>query len=105
MKSYMNNEFGFGGMLVLDVGSMKNAFQVMEEMQNNNIGYLAVSLGFYKTLFSAPGASTSSEIPQEEQDEMGISEGMIRMSIGLDNDIERTFQKMKKCLIKTNILK
>ena len=48
---------------------------------------------------------TSSEIPEEEQDEMGISEGMIRMSIGLDNDIERTFQKMKKCLIKTNILK
>ena len=105
MKKSMNTEFGFGGMLVLDVGSMKNAYQVMEEMQNNNIGYLAVSLGFYKTLFSAPGASTSSEIPQEEQDEMGISEGMIRMSIGLDNDIERTFQKMKKCLIKTNILK
>lgn len=105
MIKSMNAEFGFGGMLVLDVGSMKNAYQVMEEMQNNNIGYLAVSLGFYKTLFSAPGASTSSEIPQEEQDEMGISEGMIRMSIGLDNDIERTFQKMKKCLIKTNILK
>ena len=105
MKKCMNTEFGFGGMLVLDVGSMKNAYQVMEEMQNNNIGYLAVSLGFYKTLFSAPGASTSSEIPKEEQDEMGISEGMIRMSIGLDNDIERTFQKMKKCLIKTNILK
>tara|TARA_B100000963_G_scaffold71424_1_gene59549 strand:+ start:818 stop:2023 length:1206 start_codon:yes stop_codon:yes gene_type:complete len=105
MKKSMNTEFGFGGMLVLDVSSMKNAYQVMEEMQNKNIGYLAVSLGFYKTLFSAPGASTSSEIPQEEQDEMGISEGMIRMSIGLDNDIERTFQKMKKCLIKTNILK
>ena len=105
MKNSMNAEFGFGGMLVLDVSSMKNAYQVMEEMQNNNTGYLAVSLGFYKTLFSAPGASTSSEIPQEEQDEMGISEGMIRMSIGLDNDIERTFQKMKKCLIKTNVLK
>ena len=27
----------------------------MEAMQNDNIGYLAVSLGFYKTLFSAPG--------------------------------------------------
>ena len=105
MKHSMNTEFGFGGMLVLDVGSMKNAYQVMEEMQNNNIGYLAVSLGFYKTLFSAPGASTSSEISKEEQNQMGISEGMIRMSIGLDNDIERTFQKMKKCLIKTNILK
>ena len=105
MKNSMNTEFGFGGMLVLDVSSMKNAYQVMEEMQKNNTGYLAVSLGFYKTLFSAPGASTSSEIPQEVQDEMGISEGMIRMSIGLDNDIERTFQKMKKCLIKTNVLK
>ena len=105
MKKSMNAEFGFGGMLVLDVGTMKNAYQVMEEMQNSNIGYLAVSLGFYKTLFSAPGVSTSSEIPQEEQNEMGISEGMIRMSIGIDNDIERTFQKMKKCLIKTNILK
>ena len=101
----MNTEFGFGGMLVLDVGSMENAYKVMEEMQNENIGYLAVSLGFYKTLFSAPGASTSSEIPEEEQEEMGISEGMIRMSIGLDNDIERTFHRIKECLIKTSILK
>jgi methionine-gamma-lyase len=105
MKSSMNTEFGFGGMLVLDVGSMENAYKVMEEMQNENIGYLAVSLGFYKTLFSAPGASTSSEIPEEEQEEMGISEGMIRMSIGLDNDIERTFHRIKECLIKTSILK
>jgi methionine-gamma-lyase len=105
MKSSMNTEFGFGGMLVLDVGSMENAYKVMEEMQNENIGYLAVSLGFYKTLFSAPGASTSSEIPEEEQEEMGISEGMIRMSIGLDNDIKRTFHRIKECLIKTSILK
>ena len=105
MKKSMNTEFGFGGMLVLDVGTMKNAYNVMEEMQNENIGYLAVSLGFYKTLFSAPGASTSSEISEEEQNEMGISEGMIRMSIGLDNDIERTFLKMKRCLVKTGILK
>ena len=105
MKKSMNTEFGFGGMLVLNVGTMQNAYKLMEEMQNENIGYLAVSLGFYKTLFSAPGASTSSEISEEEQNEIGISEGMIRMSIGLDNDIERTFQKMKGCLIKTGILK
>ena len=105
MKKSMNTEFGFGGMLVLDVGSMQSAYNVMEEMQNENIGYLAVSLGFYKTLFSAPGASTSSEISEKEQNEMGISQGMIRMSIGLDNDIERTFQKIKSCLVKTGILK
>ncbi len=104
MKKSMNQEFGFGGMLVLDVDTMENAYKLMEEMQNENIGYLAVSLGFYKTLFSAPGASTSSEIPEDEQDEMGISQGMIRMSIGLDNDIERTLEKMTNCLKKTKIL-
>ncbi len=104
MKESMNKEFGFGGMLVLDVNTMENAYNVMEEMQNENIGYLAVSLGFYKTLFSAPGASTSSEIPEDEQDEMGISQGMIRMSIGLDNDIERTLEKMVNCFKKTKIL-
>jgi len=104
MKESMNKEFGFGGMLVLDVDTMENAYNVMEEMQNENIGYLAVSLGFYKTLFSAPGASTSSEIPEDEQDEMGISQGMIRMSIGLDNDIERTLEKMVNCFKKTKII-
>ena len=43
----------------------KNAFAFMEEMQNDNIGYLAESLGYYKTLFSAPGSSTLSEIPKK----------------------------------------
>jgi methionine-gamma-lyase len=36
-------------------------------MQERKLGYLAVSLGFYKTLFIAPGTSTSSEIPEEAQ--------------------------------------
>ena len=104
MKASINDEFGFGGMLIIDVGDMRKAYQLMEYMQNNNIGYLAVSLGFYKTLFSAPGASTSSEIPEDEQATMGLSEGMVRMSIGLDNDIERTFQKIKSCMQETGIL-
>lgn len=104
MKASINDEFGFGGMLMIDVGDMRKAYQLMEYMQNNNIGYLAVSLGFYKTLFSAPGASTSSEIPEDEQATMGLSEGMVRMSIGLDNDIERTFQKIKSCMQETGIL-
>jgi methionine-gamma-lyase len=104
MKASMNEEFGFGGMLMVDAGDMKKAYELMEAMQNGNIGYLAVSLGFYKTLFSAPGASTSSEIPEEEQTEMGLSDGMVRMSVGLDNDIERTFQTIKKCMKQTGVL-
>ena len=97
-KAQMNAEFGFGGMLTVDVGSLKNANNLMELMQNENLGYLAVSLGFYKTLFSAPGTSTSSEISEEEQKIMGLSEGLIRFSVGLDNDIERTYKAMFKCM-------
>jgi methionine-gamma-lyase len=104
MKATMNQEFGFGGMLMVDAGSMKKAYELMEAMQHANIGYLAVSLGFYKTLFSAPGASTSSEIPLEDQDAMGLSDGMVRMSVGLDNDIERTLEKIKACMEKTSVL-
>ncbi|WP_310379930.1 aminotransferase class V-fold PLP-dependent enzyme [Flavobacterium sp.] len=100
----INPEYGFGGMMTVDVGTLDKANELMELMQERNLGYLAVSLGFYKTLFSAPGTSTSSEIPPEEQVEMGLTDGLIRFSIGLDNDIERTYQMMKACMIEVDVL-
>ncbi len=103
-KTMYNEEYGFGGMLAFDVGSLKKADDLMELMQNRNLGYLAVSLGFYKTLFNAPGTGTSSEIPEDEQKKMGLSDGLIRMSIGLDNNIERTYQEMKKCMTEMGVL-
>ncbi|WP_298486156.1 aminotransferase class I/II-fold pyridoxal phosphate-dependent enzyme [uncultured Maribacter sp.] len=105
LKKQMNSKYGFGGLLTLDVGSLENANALMEMMQDQKLGYLAVSLGFYKTLFSAPGTSTSSEIPMEEQIEMGLGDGLIRFSIGLDNDIKRTYEMMKACMLQLNILK
>ncbi|MDV6167251.1 aminotransferase class I/II-fold pyridoxal phosphate-dependent enzyme [Flavobacterium sp. DG1-102-2] len=104
-KGMINPEYGFGGMMTLDVGTLDKANELMELMQNRNLGYLAVSLGFYKTLFSAPGTSTSSEIPMDEQIEMGLTDGLIRFSIGLDNDIERTYQMMKKCMADVGVLR
>lgn len=103
-KKMMNKEYGYGGMLTIDVGGIDKANELMELMQERNLGYLAVSLGFYKTLFSAPGSSTSSEIPEEEQKEMGLSDGLIRFSIGLDNDIERTYEMMRECMVKVGVL-
>ena len=100
----INIEYGFGGMMTMDVGTLDKANEMMELMQNRNLGYLAVSLGFYKTLFSAPGTSTSSEIPLEEQKSMGLTDGLIRFSIGLDNDIKRTYQMMKACMVELGIL-
>ncbi len=101
----MNPQYGYGGMMTIDAGSIEKANELMELMQERNLGYLAVSLGFYKTLFSAPGTSTSSEIPEEEQKEMGLSDGLIRFSIGLDNDIERTYSRMRQCMVELDILK
>ena len=76
----------------------------MEMMQAKNLGYLAVSLGFHKTLFCAPGTSTSSEIPLEEQKSMGLSDGLIRFSIGLDANIEDTYYQMRACFEKVGVL-
>jgi methionine-gamma-lyase len=94
----MNPGYGYGGMLTLDVGTLSNANILMTRMQQEKVGYLAVSLGYFKTLFSAPGHSTSSEIPLEEREAMGLSEGLVRFSVGLDNDIEHSFERIKRCL-------
>ena len=100
----MNLEYGYGGMVTIDVGSLEIANKLMEKMQDKNLGYLAVSLGFYKTLFCAPGSSTSSEISDEEQKKMGLSEGLIRFSVGLDQDISRTYNGIKECLKEFNLI-
>jgi methionine-gamma-lyase len=94
----MNNEYGYGGILSIDLETEKRANEVMFKMQQANIGYLAVSLGYFRTLFSCSGHSTSSEVPAEVQKEMGLSDGLVRFSVGLDNDIEDIFNRIKSCL-------
>ncbi|MCB0291542.1 MAG: aminotransferase class I/II-fold pyridoxal phosphate-dependent enzyme [Calditrichaeota bacterium] len=94
MKKLMNPGFGYGGMLAIDLEDLKTANRLMVKMQEEKVGYLAVSLGYFKTLFSSPGHSTSSEIPEEDRVAMGLSDGLVRISIGLDNDIERTYQRI-----------
>jgi len=99
MTKMMNHDFGYGGMLAIDMKTAERANALMEKMENEGVGYLAVSLGYFKTLFSCSGKSTSSEVPEKVQKEMGMSEGLVRFSVGLDNDIERTFNKIKSCLL------
>ena len=94
----MNEGFGYGGMISIDMGTADRASAIMEKMQELGVGYLAVSLGYFKTLFSNSGKSTSSEVPEDIQKEMGMSEGLIRFSVGIDNDPERTFQLIKQAI-------
>jgi len=98
MARLANPGYGHSGMMTLDVGTNDNACRLMTRLQERRVGYLAVSLGYFKTLFSAPGHSTSSEIPHEEREKMGLSDGLIRFSIGLDQDIERTADTIEQCI-------
>jgi methionine-gamma-lyase len=97
-KKLMNEEFGFGGMLALDLKTHKKANRFMRKMQDAGVGYLAVSLGYFKTLFSCSGHSTSSEVPLEIQKQMGLSDGLVRFSVGLDENMEEILEKIKGCL-------
>ncbi|MBP1668163.1 MAG: cystathionine beta-lyase [Bacteroidetes bacterium] len=103
-NSMMNTGFGYGGMMILDVGTVDRAYDLMRMMQAEMVGYVAVSLGYYKTLFSNSGRSTSSEVPEDVQRKMGLSEGLIRFSVGLDNDIEKSLMKVKNCLTNLHII-
>jgi len=99
-----NKDFGAGGMLAVDFGTHETSNKLMQLMQERDVGYLAVSLGYFKTLFSCSGKSTSSEVPEEIQKEMGLSEGLTRFSVGLDNNMERTWERIRSCLVDLEII-
>lgn len=86
MKSQIHQEYGYGGMMTLDMGDLRKALDLAKKLQEVKFGLFAVSLGFTRTLMSCPAASTSSEIPEEEQKKMGLKTGLIRLSIGLCGD-------------------
>jgi methionine-gamma-lyase len=103
-KKVFYTDYGYSGMITIDAKTEENANKLMVKMQEEKVGYFAVSLGFYKTLFSSPGRSTSSEIPEEEQKEMGMTPGLVRFSMGIDDDIERTFDRIKKCVKEVGLI-
>jgi methionine-gamma-lyase len=77
-----NREIGAGGMVTLDCGDRPKALRLASRLQAEKFGLYAVSLGFSRTLMSCPSVSTSSEIPEDKQAEMGLSPGLLRLSIG-----------------------
>jgi len=98
MTRIFNETYGYGGMLAVDLKTSEKASDFMVAMQKRHVGYIAVSLGYYKTLFSNSGTSTSSEIPREKQLKMGLSKGLVRFSIGLDENIEQTWALINESL-------
>lgn len=96
-KKLGNLNYGFGGMMTVDCGTSRRAFQLADNLQSEKFGLYAVSLGFSRTLMSCPAVSTSSEIPEAERTGMGLSEGLLRLSIGFVGDDAVMAERFMKC--------
>lgn len=85
---------GFGGMLSFTVASEKKALDVL-----NNVKYftLAESLGAVESLISLPAKMTHASIPRERRLELGIEDGLIRVSVGLE-DVEDLLEDLEQAL-------
>lgn len=98
-------DYGFGGVFTIDVGSEDKANELMSCLQNEQrFGYLAVSLGYFDTLMSCSGSSTSSEMSDEGKEVAGISPGLVRVSIGYTGTLEQRWSQLLSALEKTGIV-
>lgn len=101
LKSMANKDYGYGGILCVDMETEDRANRLMNVLQNfTQFGFMAVSLGYYETLMSCSGSSTSSELNNEEKELAGISPGLVRMSIGYNGSLEQKWSQLEKALSK-----
>lgn len=90
-KTQMKN---FGGMISIDLGSMENALAFSRSVK---VFTLAESLGGVESLVCHPASMTHGSIPYDTRQELGITDGLIRLSCGIEDaedllaDLEQTF--------------
>jgi cystathionine beta-lyase/cystathionine gamma-synthase len=87
---------GFGGMLSFDLGSLEAAKALLYHVK---ICSLAESLGGVETLISHPALMTHASMPPEKQKEVGITQGLIRLSVGIE-DVEDLVADLDQALAK-----
>ncbi len=104
IKSMVNPGYGYGGILTIDCDTREKAEELMSILQNTEqFGLIAVSLGYYDTLISCSGSSTSSEIPPEDQSKMGLSPGLIRMAIGFTGSLDARIEQIERAVRKVGL--
>ncbi|MGD6899000.1 bifunctional cystathionine gamma-lyase/homocysteine desulfhydrase [Bacillus infantis] len=102
IESHPNHEVakkqaqGFGGMVSFDVGSEENADRLLSKVKYFT---LAESLGAVESLISVPARMTHASIPAERRAELGITDGLVRISVGLE-DSEDLIEDLKNALEK-----
>jgi cystathionine gamma-lyase/homocysteine desulfhydrase len=85
---------GFGGMVSFDVGSAENANKLLSKIKYFT---LAESLGAIESLISVPARMTHASIPAERRAELGITEGLVRISVGIE-DVEDLIEDLTQAL-------
>ena len=94
-----NKGYGYGGMFTIDCGNRDRADELLDRLQNKeDFGYIAVSLGYFDTLMSCSGASTSSEISAVNQQKMGLSPGLVRLSVGFTGSLDKRVEQMERAV-------
>lgn len=85
---------GYGGMVSFDVGSAEKVDEVLSKVRYFT---LAESLGAVESLISVPARMTHASIPYERRQELGITDGLIRISVGIE-DVEDLLEDLKSAL-------
>jgi cystathionine beta-lyase/cystathionine gamma-synthase len=85
---------GFGGMVSFETGSLESAKKVLESVK---LCTLAESLGGVESLISHPATMTHASVPQEKRDQLGITDGLVRISVGIE-DIEDIIEDLDQAL-------
>lgn len=94
-----NSEFGYGGMMCIDMGSVERANRFMDILQNKEkFGIIAVSLGYFESLMTCPAATTASEMGEEKLKSTGIETGLVRLSIGYTGSTEQRWKQLESAL-------
>lgn len=92
---------GFGGMMTIEISGGRQTAAVVAD--NLRVFLLATSLGGVESLVSQPSATSHHAIGREEREKRGISDGMLRLSIGLENpedliaDLRQAIDKATTC--------
>jgi cystathionine beta-lyase/cystathionine gamma-synthase len=87
---------GFGAMLSFDVGSLEAARRLLNHVR---LCSLAESLGGVETLISLPAVMTHASMPSEVREQIGITEGLVRLSVGIE-DAEDLIADLDQALAK-----
>jgi methionine-gamma-lyase len=92
-------DYGYGGVMTVDMDTEAAANTLMSKLQNAyGFGFMAVSLGYFDTLMSCSGSSTSSEKSDADKASAGISPGLVRLSVGYTGTLEQRWQQLRDAL-------